>query len=161
MSTGRFLEEVHVVPSSSTFIASYADAFAGTKYTDVFSMANYGRITFIITKGAGASGTTAVTVEACDNTTPSTTQAIAFTYRAMTTIDTWGAPTAATSSGFTTTAGADQCYMIEVNDMELYSTYKYVRMKMVEAVDSVCDGAVVTILSHPRYTQEVPITAIA
>ena len=76
-----------------------ADAFAGTKYTDVVDFKNHNIVEFYIYKGVGTTGTSTVTVEACDDTTPSNTTAVTFRYQAITSGDTHGALTAATTAG--------------------------------------------------------------
>lgn len=158
----RFMNNVHVVNvGTSGFIADYDDAFTGTINTDVVSLKNYDRATWVIAKGAGATGSTVVTVSSCDTAVPGTATPIAFTYKACTTSDTYGATTEAASTGFTTTVGADQIYLVEVNADELSGTDKFVRLTMTESVNSPCDGAVVCILSGPRYMQDIPKTAIS
>ena len=138
-----------------------ADAFAGTVGSDVVNFANYHSIVFVIYKGVGTTGTSTITVEACDDTTPSNTTAIPFRYKAITSGDTEGALTAATTSGFTTTAGSSQLYLIEVDQQEMGDTgYDYVRLKAVESADDPVLGGVLIIGNGARYAQDVPATAI-
>jgi hypothetical protein len=138
-----------------------ADAFSGTVYSDVVSMDNHKLVEFIIYKGVGTTGTSTITVEACDDTTPSTTSAVAFNYQAITSGDTAGALTAATASGFTTTAGSSQLYVIYVDaDAMLAAGYKYVRLKAVESVDSPVLGGILINLREARYNQAVQASAI-
>jgi len=117
-------------------------------------------VTFVIQKGAGATGTATITVESCDDTTPSTATAIAFKYRVCTSGDTFGAWTAATSAGFTTTAGADQVYEISIISANLYSTDKYVRLQCTEVVNSPCDGGMCAIMTEPRYAEDITSTVL-
>jgi hypothetical protein len=139
-----------------------ADAFAGTVASDVVNMKGHGHVSFIVYKGVGTTGTSTITVEACSDVTPTTTSAIPFTYRAYTSNDTPGALTAATASGFATTAGSSQVYVIEVDNKALAdSGYNYVRLKAVEVVDSPVIGAILIVLSQPRYGQDVQASAIA
>lgn len=129
-----------------------ADAFAGTTGSDIVDITGHQSATFIIYKGVGATGTSTVTVEACDDVTPSNTTAVPFYYRAITPNDTNGAMTAATTAGFATTAGSSQVYVIEVDQAELASVgYKYVRLKMVEGVDSPVLGGILIVLNNPRF----------
>lgn len=138
-----------------------ADAFAGTKYTDVINMKDFNHVQFVIQKGAGATGTSTITVEACDNVTPSNVSAVPFKYQVCTTGDTFGVLTAAEATGFATTAGADQLYKIEVDaDALAASGYGYIRLKAVEVENDPVLGGVIAILTEPRYGQEVPNTAI-
>ena len=146
-----------------TGIAPAADPFAGTAYTDVVNVKNYGHVTFVVNKGVGATGTATLTVEACDDATPSNTQAIPFRYsRQVDSTNVTGALTAATTAGFLTTAGSNEKYIIEVDVAELASEgYGYVRLKSVEGVDSPVAGSVDVILSEPRYAQAALAAAIA
>lgn len=114
-----------------------ADAGNGTVTTDVVNMSGAGRALFTLTKGVGATGTSTITIEACDDVTPSNTSAIPFRYRQATSGDTSGTVTVATSSGFTTTAGNNTIVQVEVDAGELAASgYGYCRMKLVESVDS-------------------------
>ena len=138
-----------------------ADAFTGTKSTDVVSMSKWRRCTFIIFKGVGTTGTSIITVEACDNFTPSNTTAVPFWYRTITTGDTPGALTRAAAAGFTTGAGSSELYVIEVDVDELAdSGYPNVRLKAVESVDALVLGCVRIQLSGPRVHQETHDTVI-
>lgn len=132
-------------------LAPDADRFNADPATDIVNLGEYNRATFIITVGVGATGTTVVTTEACDDTTPTTATAIAFRYRISTTFGVWGAWTAATTSGFTTTAGSSNAYIVEVTSSELPDGSPYVRLQTTEAVDSPVDAGIECILSEPLY----------
>lgn len=138
-----------------------ADAFSGTVTSDVVNLEGAGHITFVLFKGVGATGTSTITVLACDDTSPTNTTAIAFHYRAYTTGDTAGTLTAATTTGFVTTAGSSQLYAIEVDAQALAASgYAYVQLKAVESVDSPVLGGILAITSKLRYAQNVPHTQI-
>lgn len=138
-----------------------ADAFAGTVTSDVVNMEGYAYACFTIYKGVGATGTSTITVLACSDTTPSATSAVPFYYRACTSGDTWGALTAATTAGFTTTAGSSQMYEIWVDAKELAASgYGYVQLSAVEVVDSAVLGGIVIELCNPRYADSIPATSI-
>ncbi len=138
-----------------------ADAFSGTVYSDVINMKNYGHIQFVIYKGVGATGTSTITVEACDDVTPSNVSAVPFRYQTITSGDTEGTPTAAATTGFTTTAGSSQLYKIEVDSDALgASGYGYCRLKAVEVVDSPVLGGILAILTEGKYKDAVPDSAI-
>lgn len=142
-------------------LAPVADAFSGTVRSDVFNMKNYHGCTFYVYKGVGTTGTSTITVNACDNTTPSNRTAIPFRYRANTTSDTWGAVTAATTTGFVTTAGSNHIYEIIVDGDELGDTgYGYVELTAVESVDDPVLGGILWVGHEPRYPQDVPATAL-
>jgi len=83
---------------------------------------------------------------------PTNTTAVPFYYRAITSTDVNGAMTAATTAGFATTAGSSQVYVVEVDEQELASAgYKYVRLKMVEVVDSPVLGGILIVLNNPKF----------
>ena len=158
---GRLFQNVHVVnamPSANQ--AAYEDLFNGSPNTDVVNLSNYERCTWIIQKAAGNTGVARISVESCDDTTPSTTTTIPFAYWTCTTGDTWSDMQTATAYGFTTTAGADQMYAIEVNSDELSGTDQYVRLATDETTDGAVDGTITCILSGAKYMHEVKQTAI-
>src|SRR3990172_3813270 len=92
-------------------LSPVADGLDGTKRSDVYSLRDHGRILFVVAMGVatGGTATTVLTVNACDNVTPSNRTAIPFWYREIigttNTGDTDGAITWAAATGFTTTAG--------------------------------------------------------
>lgn len=120
-----------------------ADAFSGTVYSDIVDMGEFRRILFQIYAGVGATGTSTLTVEACDDTSGSNVVAIPFYSREITTGDTEGAITAQAATGFTTTAGSSKLVLVEVREDALAATgYRYVRLKAVESVDSPVLGCI-------------------
>lgn len=129
-----------------------ADAFAGaTVYSDVVDMQDYGECVFVIHTGVGATGTSTLTVEACDDIVPTTTSAIPFRYKAILSGDTHGALTAAAAAGVATTAGNSKIYVVEVQASDLLASgYRYVRLKAAEVVDSPVLGGILIILASPR-----------
>jgi hypothetical protein len=151
----NILEGLHFVKG----IDPIADAFAGTVSTDVFKVQGEGAWGMRY-HGVGATGTSTITAEACDNVTPSNTTAVAFMYRISTTGDTWGAWTQATATGFTTTAGSSQMYEMFVPAAELASEgYGYCRFKFTEVVDNPVLGGVLCAVVNPR-VQPVAATVI-
>jgi len=134
-----------------------ADAFTVTAVSDVINLENIIEGVFIIYKGVGTTGTSTITLEACDDVTPTTTSAIAFEYQANTTGDTYGAVTAATTAGFTTTAGSSQIYVVYVHAAKLAASgYGYVRLKATEVVDAAVLGGIIFIPTKLRHEQAVP-----
>jgi hypothetical protein len=143
-------------------LAPVADAFSGTVRSDVFNMENFHGCTFLVYKGVGTTGTSTITVNACDNTTPSTRSAIPFRYRANTSSDTWGAVQTATTTGFATTAGSNHLYEIIVDADELGKIgYGFVELTAVELVDSPVLGGIMWFGNEPREPQDVPATALS
>jgi len=144
----RLIESLHLASG----LAPVADALAGTVASDVVNMEEFGKAIFIIHKGVGATGTSTITVEACDDVTPTTTSAVEFHYKAVTATDVNGAVTAAASTGFALTAGSAQIYAIEVDAAALNASgYGYVRLKAVEVVDSPVLAGILIVMAEPRY----------
>jgi len=160
-----FLFDHHVVVG----LYPKADAFDTAMTTDYISLANYKRATFIIPTGDATSGTAngTVTVLASAVAAGSNTTAVPFSYRvcaSSTTVDTWGALTDATASGFSMTAGDNYCYAVEVmvEEVEAAAAGKgFVALKVTEVTNDPVPAGVIVILSDPRYPQSVPVTAIA
>lgn len=145
-----------------TGIDPVADAFAATVTSDVVRAREYAVVRFVVWKGVGATGTSTITVEACDDAAGTNATAVPFNYQAYisTTTDLPGAVTRATASGFATTAGSSQIYVIEVDSQSLGSQ-GWVRLKAVEVVDSPVLGGVLIEMLQPRYGTDIPATAIA
>jgi hypothetical protein len=151
-----FTEQHMVAPA----IYPDADLYAGGATSDVFNMKLYDHITFILTEGVGASGTATVTVEECTSAAGAGNTAIAFNYRVASTPDTWGAVTAATTSGFTTTKGGNRQYVIEVDAAELSAGSPYIRAVCTEVSNFPQDAGMVAVLSKARYPQDVLSTSL-
>jgi len=141
----------------SGIIAANEDIFNGDPTTDVVSMQEYESILFIIVKNAGATGTATCILYSCDDFTPTTSTAMVGKYKACTTGNTWGAWTALAATGFTTTAGANQAYMILANAEDLVEGDVAVKMQATEVVDNPCDGAILCIGLEPRYSKDVQL----
>lgn len=165
MSQMDFLFDHHVVLG----LEPKADRFDTSATTDFISLANYGRITFVIATGNSTSDTSNGTVTlVCSAAAGGTsTSALAFKYRvcaSSSTVDTWGALTDATTSGFSMTAGDNYHYSCEVtaDSVEAQAAGKYfVALRVTEVTNDPIVGAVLAILSEPRFPQAVPVTAIA
>ena len=145
-------------------LAPIADAFAGTVYSDVIDVSEAHGLSFLVWSGVGATGTSTITVEACDDTTPTTTSAVAFKSQRVSnhqSSDVPGAVTARAAAGFDTTAGSNQIYLIHVDPQAIAATgYRYARLKMVEVVDSPVLGGILAILHHLRVQRATPLSAI-
>ncbi len=165
MSQMDFMFDHHVVNG----LYAKSDAFDTSMTTDWISLANYGRITFLINTGDATSGTAngTVTVLASAVAAGTTTTALAFKYRvcaSSTTVDTWGALTDAASTGFSMTAGDNYQYMIEVTADQVVGAIDakgFVALKVLEVTNDPIPASVTIILSEPRYPQAVPVQAIA
>lgn len=150
---GLFTEQVKPVKG----LSPSADLYNGDPATDIFNMENYDKICFVLHQadGGGTTGKATITVEACDDVSATHKSAIAFKYRKMTTgaSDVMGAVTAATASGFTTTANEDTVYFIEVSAADLPSGYPFVRMQLTESVNDPVSGSVLAYLMGARYKE--------
>lgn len=146
-----------------------ADRFATSATTDYINLANYGKITFLIHTGDATSGTAdgVVTMLASASAAGTSTTALAFKYRvcaSSTTVDTWGALTDATSSGFSMTAGDNYIYTCEItaDEVEAQAAGKnFVALKVTENTNDPIVAGILAFLSDARYPQAIPVTAIA
>lgn len=136
---------------NSSFVAAYEDFTNGNPASDVINMTNWGRCTFIVQKGSGAVGTATITVESCDDATPTTATAIPFYYRKISSGDTCGDWTFCAATGLTTAAAADIMYEITVDDTWLSGTNKYVRLQFTEVDSTAQDGSFTALLTEPRF----------
>jgi len=151
----NILEKIHWIGG----LVPDADAFAGTVNTDIFEVQGEGAV-FIIFAGENGGGDSTVTVQACDDTTPSNTTAVPFYYKSSTTFDTWGDWAAATTAGITTPTSSNYMKMIYVPAAELASEgYGYVRLHLVEDTNAAVDACVLAGVVNPRY-QEQPSSLI-
>lgn len=141
-------------------LAPVADAFAGTVNSDVVSMKNHNRVRFVIVKGAGATGTSTITIEACDDVVPTTQSAVPFRYRRTVAGSAPGAWAAATATGFVTTAGASEMYECEVAAEALAASgYGYVRLHAVEVANDPVLGGIVIEMLEAVFSGPTPATA--
>jgi len=131
-----------------------ADCFADDVETDIVECRSAAGVLFIIFEGDSTGGTTTgtVTVDACDDVTPTNTTAVAFQYRSCTTFDTWGAWTQATAAGFTMPTGDNQMHQVFVPAANLAALgYGYCRLAIEEDVDDPVDACVLIAVVDPRY----------
>lgn len=148
MPNSLILERAHFVKGIDP-VADFADT---VQSSDVVSMRGHEKLLAVIHKGVGTTGTSTITVEACDDVVPTNTTAIPFRYRAMTSGDTAGAITLATAAGFTTTAGSSQLYLVEVDAEAVAAAgYTFVRVKMTEVVNSPVLGGMLLMLLNPTF----------
>lgn len=140
----------------SVALAPDADALAGTKSTDIYNTEKYDHITFFLMVGVGATGTTTITVEECTDNAGAGATAIAFRARlGAETGVALGAITAVAATGLLTIAGSNKLTVIEVDAAELSDGSPFVRLTLVEAVDSPVDAAIFAVLSKPSYAGAV------
>ena len=141
-------------------IDPHADPMAGNTESDIVDFSEFSRVLFVVYAGATSGGTQTITVQACSTITATATTAVTFRYRQITTGDTEGAITAATTAGFTTTAGASRIVAVEVAEGEVAATgYGYVRAKFVE-VDSTAQIQAVLIFGEKKVARAISVSAI-
>lgn len=146
-----------------------ADAFDTSMTTDFINIAGYGKITFVIHTGVATGGTAngTVTLLASAVAAGTSTTALAFKYRvcaSSTSVDTWGALTDATSSGFSMTAGSNYLYTVEITADDIVAQIDgkpFIALKVTESSNDPVVAGVLAFLSDARYQQSVPVTAIA
>lgn len=137
-----------------------ANAFAGTVYPTGINISGIGKLFFILQKGVGTTGTTTVQVVAGDDASPLTESAVEFTYQRIASNNTTiGAITKAPTTGFLTTAGSADTYVIEVDAQRLAASgYKYAHLKCVEGTASAVLGGVLALgtnLTNAPNTQDI------
>ena len=165
MPSKDFLFDHHIVAG----LYPLADQFATSKTTDYICLRDYRSIGFLIKTGNATSDTAdgVVTLKAATSAAAAGATDIAFKYRvcaSSTTVDTWGALTSATSSGFSMTAGDNYMYWIEVSAEDVQAALAdadFVALKVTEVTDDPIVADITAILSEPRYPQPIPLTAIA
>jgi hypothetical protein len=158
MGDMMMMQESHLVKG----LDPIADAFDGTVNSDVVSMRDYGRARFIIHQGVGATGSSTLTVEACDDVVPTNTTAIAFWSRETLTGDTEGAITRRAAAGFVYTVQSSKIIEVEVEAKDLPAGKPFVRLHAVESVNSPClAGILIEMGGKPRrYSRDVNATVI-
>ncbi len=148
--------ECHVVN-----ILTPQDVQAGVS-SDVFSMEGYQHATIIVQAGVTDADAGNVTLEECDDFTPTAHTEIAFNYYAETTAagDTLSTKTAATATGIDVSANNSIMYVIEVDGSQLTDGYPNLRISW-SACGGATYGSAVAILSGARYASEASPTTIA
>ncbi|SMC38507.1 hypothetical protein [Papillibacter cinnamivorans] len=133
------------------------------KTADIFSMKNYAHATIIVQCGSTNADAGNITIEECDNFTPTTDTAIDFYYYAETTAagDTLGARTKAeAATGIDVSANDNTTYVIEIDASQLSDGYPCIELKWSDPGGATYASAV-AILSGPRYAEDQSPTAIA
>lgn len=135
----------------------------GGKSSAVFSMANHSHATIIVTCGSTNADAGNITIEECDDFTPTNDTAIDFYYYAETTAagDTLGARTKAeAATGIDVSANDNTIYVIEIDAAELSDGYPNLILKWSDPGGATF-GSAVAILSGARYGGTESSTAIA
>lgn len=146
-----------------------ADCFATTGVTDRINLANYGKAICVIHTGVATGGTAngVVTVNAFAAASGGSGTALPFKYKvcaSSTTVDTWGALTDATTSGFAMTAGSNYLYVIELIEDDIVGLIDgkpFIEVTVTENSNDPVVAGMLWLLPEPRYPQPVPVTAIS
>ena len=156
---GLFVENVVTVNG----ISPVADIYNGNPASDVVNLKEHGNVVFqLFQKTAGTNtGTATVTVMAASSAASSNAAAVVFKYQKKTTgaSSVYGALTAATTSGFVTTANEDTIYNICVDAADLPDGKPYVYLKLTETVNDPVTGAVLIHLYNARYSNPNDVLA--
>jgi len=138
----------------SVALAPDADVLTGTVTTDVYNLKLYDHITFFLMVGVGATGTTTITVEEATDNAGAGATAIAFNSRiGADTGVALGAVVQTPATGLLTIAGSNKLTVVEVDAADLSDGSNFVRLKLVEAVDSPVDAAIFAVLSKASYAE--------
>ena len=158
-ATLNFDNKTHVVG-----LASPVDSAGAAVTSDIINVGVYHSVSLLVYLGTLTGDTAVVTVEECDDVTPSNNTAIAFRYResaATGTSDAYGAVTAATAAGFTFAADDDDhILMIDINGSELTDGYPYVRVVVTPGGSASASEVAILSISAPRYAQSDQVTQI-
>lgn len=138
-----------------TGIAPVADIFNGNPTSDVVSLKNFEKVTFLVSHTGGTTGTGKIQVQAVDNPAGSNATALDFKYakKATGASDTWGEVTdAVAATGVTTVATEVAIYAVEILAAALPEDQPYVQLKLTEVVNDPVTGAVLIVLDNPRFS---------
>ena len=159
MSKMNFDERLHIVG-----LASPVDSAGAAVSSDIVNLVKYHSGTFLVYFGTITGDTIVVTVEECDDVTPSNSTAIAFSYRlsgATGTSDAYGAKTAAAAGGVTIAAtDDDKILQIDVNGVELTAGFPYVRVVATPGGSASASEIAILCILDPRYPQNAQVTAL-
>lgn len=157
MSVGIFSER-HFI---NTGIVPVADALAGTVQSDAVNTKLYSRVTFILIRGVGATGTSTLTVQASSDAAQTGATAIKFKSRTgALTGAALGALTARAAAGYATVAGSNQIDVLEVDAADCPAGLPFLNVKAVEVVNSPVAACMLTICSGASYEEAVMPSAI-
>lgn len=144
------------------------DIFEGNVVSDVLNLSNWGAMIVVVKKLAGAAGTAAFSIEACDDIVPTTSPAITggWYFRKTTATDVVSAWELETDASTAITAGADAIWEFWVPSSILEGTtnqynYKFIRWTLTEDDSTAVDGMTFTLLVDPKVAEKIPTTVLA
>lgn len=152
----RLVDEIH----AAMVLPPVANALAGTVHTKPIRLGPYAFAHFLLLAGVGNTGTSQITVEACDDAAGSNPVAIPFTHNYQAAgadaADTWVGYVQDAAAGFLTPAGSNRVFALSVDARSLPEGKPFVRLTGVEGVASAVAAAVVALLTNARYMQQPP-----
>jgi len=155
-----YSDDMHfVMPTGSTALAggAIADFTAGGTITDTVCFKKYKTAYFVVHWGVGTTGRITATAIPISAVGGSTTTAIPFQYKRVSSTETNTAWTWATSNTMDTTAGSEQVYVYKVSadDLPLVSgvKYEYAYMNLAEKADDPLLGGCIIIMADPRIAE--------
>jgi hypothetical protein len=134
----------------------------GGKSSDVFSLKNYAHATIIVTCGSTNADAGNITVEECDDFTPTNHTAIAFAFYKEEDDggDVLSAKQAAEAAGIDVSANDNTIYVIEIDASELSDGRPNLILKWSDPGGATF-GSAVEILTGSRYAEAESKTAVA
>lgn len=152
----RLVDEIH----AAIVLPPVADALAGTIHTTPIRLGPYAFAHFLLAAGVGNTGTSQITVEACDDAAGNNPVAIPFTHNyqaaGANSNDTWQGYVQDAAVGFLTPAGSHRLFAISVDARYLPEGKPFVRLTGVEQTASAVAAAVIALLSNARFMQHPP-----
>lgn len=136
-------------------------AITDAKVSDVFSLKNHAHATIIVTAGSTNADAGNITIEECDDFTPTNSAAIGFAYYKEETAagDTLSAKQTATTAGIDVSGNDNITYVIEIDASQLSDGYPNLVLKW-SAPGGATYVSAVAILSGSRYAGSENATAI-
>ena len=162
MSERNFVESHHCVNATT----KASDLLAGNLKSDIYNMESWRDVIFTLTISSGdGTGTARVHLRSVSAVTAATSHGMDFMYRinyGSSSSDTWGAWTAATSSGFCTVAssGTKQCYEVWGKSADLYATDHFIMWDSTEIVNDPSGGGLSATFFNGAYLEDVPATVL-
>jgi hypothetical protein len=144
-------------------LSSPVDTASTTVNSDVVNAGKCAWVDFLVYFGTITGDTVVVTVEECDDVTPTNSTAIAFKYRkgAAVGTDTDGAITAATTSGVTIAAtDDDKLLTIAVDPDALTDGYPYLRVVADPGGSASAVEIAILAVVGPKYAAETNLTVV-
>jgi len=137
-------------------------SISGAVTSDVFSLKNHQHATIIVTAGATNADAGNITLEECDDFTPTNDTAIGFSYYKEETAagDTLSAKQVATATGIDVSGNDNITYVIEVDAAELSEGFKNLILKWSAPGGATLVSAV-AVLSGSRFAGSENASAIA